>query len=204
MNRLGQYLMALCLLASTAPSQAAPDDIERGHAIAAGVCAACHGLDGNSPSSTFPKLAGQSAGYIVKQLHDLKPGGARHNGGAMTAFAGALNDADAQAVADYYAAQVTGPGAAHHPDTVPLGRSIYRGGIALKGVPACAGCHGPTGHGVPVQYPHLSGQWADYTAEQLHAFQSGTRNNSEPMRTIASRLSDAEIDALADYIAGLH
>ena len=204
MNRMGQFLTILCLLAAAAPLRAAPPDIERGHAIAAGVCAACHGADGNSASNNFPKLAGQPAAYLVKQLHDFKPAGTRHNGGVMVGFAGALNDADMQAVADYYASQVMSPGAAHHPDTVALGRSIYRGGVAMRAVPACAGCHGPTGHGVPVLYPRLSGQWAEYTAEQLHAFQNGTRANSEPMRTIASRLSDTEIDALADYIAGLH
>jgi cytochrome c553 len=122
----------------------------------------------------------------------------------MAGIAGALSDQDMVNVSAWFATQVPKPGYAHNKDTVALGQKIYRGGIADKGVPACASCHGPTGQGIPSQYPRLSGQWADYTAAQLTAFQQGVRNNNEPMHAIAQRLSDREIKAVADYVAGLH
>jgi cytochrome c553 len=124
----------------------------------------------------------------------------------MAAMAAPLSNQDMVNVAAYFAAQTPKPGYAHNKNTVPLGEKIYRGGIAERAVPACASCHGPTGQGIPVQYPRLSGQWADYTVTQLNAFTQGpgARNNSDPMHTIASRLSDSDIKAVADYIAGLH
>lgn len=196
-------LFAAAVCGSALPARAASEaELARGHALAGGVCAACHGITGNSPSGAFPKLAGQGAGYLLKQLHDFKSGARRND--TMSAFAGALSDADMRAVSAYYAAQPPAPGAAHDAAALPLGQKLYRGGLADQAVPACASCHGPAGRGVPVQYPRLSGQWAEYTAAQLHAFQTGARNNSEPMHQIASRLSDTEIQALADYIAGLH
>jgi hypothetical protein len=122
----------------------------------------------------------------------------------MAGIASALSDQDMVNVSAYFATQVPKPGYAHNKDTVPLGQKIYRAGIADKGVPACASCHGPTGQGIPSQYPRLSGQWADYTAAQLTAFQQGVRNNNEAMHAITQRLSDREIKAVADYVAGLH
>ncbi|AJY66888.1 c-type cytochrome [Burkholderia glumae] len=217
MNRLCKSLIALQVaagfvgfVAEANAADAAKPDLERGRTIATQVCASCHGADGNSATGAFPKLAGQHPEYLVKQLHDFKtqPGaqGPARNSAVMAGFASALSDADARDVAAYYAAQTPKPGVARNAATVALGRQIYRGGIADKGVPACASCHGPTGQGVPVQYPRLSGQWADYTAAQLAAFQqgAGARNNNEPMHQIASRLSDSEVKAVADYIAGLH
>jgi cytochrome c553 len=122
----------------------------------------------------------------------------------MAGIAGALSDQDMINVSAYFAAQKTKPGYARDKATVALGQKIYRGGISDKGLPACASCHGATGLGMPVQYPRLSFQWSDYTAAQLTAFAQGTRNNSEPMHTISLRMSDAEIKAVSDYIAGLH
>lgn len=124
----------------------------------------------------------------------------------MTGMAAALSDQDMVNVSAYFASQAAKPGYARHKETLALGQKIYRGGLADKGVPACASCHGPTGLGIPSQYPRLSGQWADYTVAQLVAFQQGpgARNNSEPMHATALRLSDKEIKAVADYIAGLH
>jgi cytochrome c553 len=122
----------------------------------------------------------------------------------MAGFAGALSDQDMQNVAAYFAAQAPKPGYAHNANTVALGQKIYRGGDAERGVPACAACHGPTGQGIPSQYPRLSGQWSEYIVAQLTAFQQGTRNNNEPMHAVSQRLSDSEIKAVADYIAGLH
>lgn len=185
-------------------------DAERGKAVVSTVCAACHGADGNSAAETYPKLAGQHPGYIAKQLRDFKaaPGaaGAARSNPIMAGMAATLSDQQIVDVAAYFAAQTPQPGYAHDKDTIALGQKIYRGGIVDKGVPACAGCHGPAGQGIPSQYPRLSGQWAAYTASQLAAFTQGpgARNNSEPMHAIASRLSDNEIKAVADYIAGLH
>ncbi len=158
----------------------------------------------------FPKLAGQHEAYLVKQLKDFKvqagaKAAARTNA-IMAGMAGALSDQDMINVAAYFAAQTPKPGFAHDAATVSEGQKIYRGGIADRHVPACAACHGPTGMGIPVQYPRLSWQWSDYTVTQLHAFQqgAGARNNSDVMHDVASRLSDNEIKAVADYIAGLH
>jgi cbb3-type cytochrome c oxidase subunit III len=217
MNRLSKTLMVLHVAAGLSglaiqarAADPAKPDINRGQAIAAQVCASCHGADGNSTGGAYPKLAGQHPEYLVKQLMDFKtqPGAkqpARVNA-IMAAMVAPLSNQDMINVAAYFAAQTPKPGYAHNKNTVPLGEKIYRGGIAERQVPACASCHGPTGQGIPVQYPRLSGQWADYTVAQLNAFTqgAGARNNSDPMHTIASRLSDSDIKAVADYIAGLH
>ncbi|RKP45700.1 c-type cytochrome [Pararobbsia silviterrae] len=190
------------------PAAAAKVDINRGQQIATTVCVACHAADGNSTSGMYPKLAGQHDAYLYKQLKDFVPQsgakGAERKNPIMAGMAGALNDQDAHNVAAYFASQTAKPGAAKNPADVGLGEKIWRGGIAEKGVPACASCHGATGAGLPVQYPRLSGQWQDYTVAQLTAFQQGTRANSAPMTTIALRLTDQEIKAVADYAAGLH
>ncbi len=182
-------------------------DIERGRAIATQVCAACHGADGNMASAVYPKLAGQHAEYLYKQLVDYKaaagaPKPARNNP-IMAGFAAALSEQDAKNVSAYFAAQKLTPGFAHDREKVALGQKIWRGGLADKGVPACAACHGPTGAGIPTQYPQLAGQTQAYTIAQMQAFQEGSRSNSIQMQTIAARLSAAEIQAVADYIAGL-
>ena len=217
MNRLCKALMVfqvaagLSVLAVQArAADPAKPDVNRGQAIATQVCASCHGADGNSAGGAYPKLAGQHPEYLVKQLMDFKtqPGAKQpaRNNAIMAAMAAPLSNQDMVNVAAYFAAQTPKPGYAHNKNTVPLGEKIYRGGIAERAVPACASCHGPTGQGIPVQYPRLSGQWADYTVTQLNAFTQGpgARNNSDPMHTIASRLSDSDIKAVADYIAGLH
>ena len=217
MNRLCKSLMVLQVAAgfvgfvaeANAADAAKKPDLDRGKAIAGQVCASCHGADGNSASGSFPKLAGQHPDYLVKQLNDFmaQPGakGPARTNPVMVGFASALSADDMRNVAAYYGSQTTKLGTARDAATVPIGQKIYRGGIAEKGVPACASCHGPTGQGLPVQYPRLSGQWADYTVVQLTAFQQGVgaRNNNEAMHQIASRLSDNEIKAVADYIAGL-
>jgi cbb3-type cytochrome c oxidase subunit III len=216
MNRLCKSWVVLVVVAASwlggvvpvSAAEAPKVDMNRGQAIATGVCAACHGADGNSATPAFPKLAGQSQEYLVKQLHDFKakPGekvAARQNP-VMAGIVASLSEQDMVNVAAYFAAQSTKPGVARDAATVPLGEKIYRGGIAEKRVPACASCHGPTGQGVPIQFPRVSGQWADYLAAQLTAFQQGTRNNNGPMHEIADRLSDKEVKAVADYMAGLH
>lgn len=204
-------LALACFLLSGASQAADPQapakpDLNRGQAIASQVCASCHGADGNSTGGAYPKLAGQHHEYLYKQLVDFKaqPGKTpARNNPVMAGMAAALSDQDMRNVSAYFASQTEKPGAARNKATVPLGEKIYRGGLADKGVPACASCHGPAGAGMPSQYPRLSGQWADYTAAQLVAFRDETRGNNAPMHDIASRLSDKEIKAVADYIAGL-
>jgi cbb3-type cytochrome c oxidase subunit III len=218
MNRLYKSLVVFHVLAGLSgfavqavaadPAQPAKPDVNRGQVIATQVCATCHGADGNSTGGAYPKLAGQHAEYLVKELKNFKiqPGAKapERNNPVMSGIAAALSDQDMINVSAYFESQKAKPGFAHNKNTVALGQKIYRGGIAEKGVPACAACHGPTGAGIPVQYPRLAGQWADYTTAQLTAFQEGVRTNSEPMRQIAARLSTDEIKAVADYIAGLH
>jgi cytochrome c553 len=114
-----------------------------------------------------------------------------------------LSDEDMRNVAAFYAGKQAKPGAARSKDMVELGERIYRGGLADRQVPACAGCHSPNGAGIPAQYPRLSGQHADYTQAQLVAFRGGERANSSQMTDIAARLNDREIKAVSDYIAGL-
>ena len=193
--------------AAAKPGAAAKPDVTKGGAIAQAVCAACHGADGNAVGNAFPKLAGQHPGYLAKELHNFKvvdgaTAPTRVNA-VMNGFAAALSDTDIQNVAAYYATQVVKPATAKSKDTVELGQKIWRGGIAEKNVPACAACHSPNGAGIPVQYPRLAGQWGEYLEAQLLAFKGGVRKNNAAMTTIASRLSDAEIKAVADYAAGL-
>ncbi|WP_295747688.1 c-type cytochrome [Undibacterium sp.] len=164
-------------------------------------CASCHGEAGNSTISVNPKLAAQHEAYINKQLHDFK--GADRNNAVMTTFSKALSEDDVKNVAAYLSAQKSKPGAAKNKEIVELGKQIYRAGIAEKNVPACAGCHSPNGVGIPAQYPRLAGQHQDYTIAQLTNFRTGTRKNSPQMVTIAKRMSDDEMKAVADYMAGL-
>jgi cytochrome c553 len=164
-------------------------------------CVSCHGAAGNSTIAANPKLAGQIPEYVHKQLVDFT--GPDRNQPVMTTYAKMLTDAEKKDVAAYLAAQKQKPGAAKNKDTLDLGRKIYRGGIADKGVAACASCHGATGAGLPIQYPRLAGQQQDYTTAQLVAFRSGARKNSLQMSALAKRMSDDEMKAVADYIAGL-
>lgn len=164
-------------------------------------CVACHGAAGNSTIVQNPKLAAQHEDYLVKQLHDFT--GPNRVNPVMTTIAKALTPQDMQNLAAYLTKQNEKPGAAHNKDTLDLGRKIYRAGIAEKNVPACAGCHSPNGAGIPIQYPRLAAQHQEYTATELMNFRSGARKNSPQMMAIAKRLSDDEMKAVADYIAGL-
>ncbi len=183
-------------------------DAAKGQEIAAKVCAACHGPDGNSPLAVNPSLAGQHAEYIYKQLgnfksKDGKP--AERNNAIMAGNVAGLSDDDMKNLAAYYASQTPRPRAARDAELVKQGQLIYRGGIAAKGLAACASCHSPNGAGLPTQYPRIAGQHAEYTAAQLKAFRSGERKNdlNSMMRTVAGKLSDREMAAVSEYIAGL-
>jgi cytochrome c553 len=164
-------------------------------------CIACHGAAGNSTIAQNPKLAGQHGAYIHKQLVNFK--GPERNNASMTGIAKAMTEEDMQNVIAYLAKQKPAPGAAKNKDTVELGKKIYRGGIAEKNVPACAACHSANGAGIPAQFPRLAGQHQEYTDAQLKAFRAGTRKNSDLMSKIAKRMSDEEIQAVSDYVAGL-
>ncbi len=168
------------------------------------VCAACHGIDGNSPNPVWPKLAGQHAEYIIKQLRDIKNG--ERDNAQMSPMAANLSEQDILDLAAYYSSQKIKHGKTD-PASLELGEKIYRAGSIEAGVPACIACHGPNGRGNPAaQYPALGGQHAAYTQAQLNAFRDGTRanDNNAVMRTIVGRMTDEEIKAVSEYIQGLH
>ena len=164
-------------------------------------CMSCHGAAGNSTIVANPKLSNQIEAYTYKQLVDFTT--PQRQQPVMTTYAKMLTEDEKRNIAAYLAAQKAKPGAAKNKDTVELGRKIYRGGIAEKGVAACASCHGATAGGMPAQYPRLSGQHQDYTYAQLDAFKTGTRKNSVQMTTLAQRMSPEEMKAVSDYISGL-
>lgn len=207
---------ALVLLAASATVQAetvataAPKgDPAQAQATVDKVCAACHAADGNSVTPANPKLAGQQPEYITKQLHNFKDAVKEPNkegvrkSAVMGGIAGALSDQDMLNLAAFFSQKTIKPGSAKLP--YDAGQKLYRGGNAGTGVPACAACHGPTGAGIPAQFPRLGGQHADYILAQLKAFRSGDRANDagKMMRTIANKMSDQEMQAVANYIAGL-
>ena len=163
-------------------------------------CVSCHGAGGNSTIAVNPKLAGQHEGYLYKQLVNFTT--AQRNQPVMTTYAKLLTDDEKHNIAAWLATQKQTPGAAKNKDTVEWGKKIYRGGIAEKNVPACASCHGATGAGIPVQYPRLAGQHQDYTVTELGLFKTGARKGAE-MDAIAKRMSEDEMKAVADYVAGL-
>lgn len=166
-------------------------------------CAACHGPDGNSPNPEWPKLAGQHPAYLVEQLRAFKAG-QRHNA-MMAPMAQDLSEQDMQDLAAYFASQALMLTGAANAELAEQGQRLYRGGIAKRQVAACIGCHGPSGQGIPPRFPRLSGQHAAYTLQQLLAFKAGSRpSDADIMTTIAFRLSEQEIKALAEYLAGLH
>jgi cytochrome c553 len=183
---------------------AAKADPAQAQQIVTKVCAACHSADGNSVSPANPILAGQHADYIAKQLADFKGNKDRKNP-VMLGMASALSPQDMKNLGAYFESQKPKSRAAKDPALVKLGQQIYRGGIMAKGVAACASCHGPNGAGVPAQFPRVAGKYAEYSTAQLQSFRAGERANdpNSMMRTIAVRLSDTEIKAVAEYIAGL-
>jgi len=198
------FVLASALVSSFAPSLLlAQGDAAAGQAKSA-LCSTCHGADGNSELSMNPKLAGQGANYIVKQLMDYKSG-ARENA-TMAAMVGSLSPQDMQDIAAWYSSQqVTLSGA--DAEKLELGQRIYRGGNKELGVAACTACHSPTGSGnAPAGFPSLSGQHVDYTLTQLKSFRSGERanDNASMMRSVVERLTDKELEALASYVSGLN
>lgn len=208
MKLIATFTFAAALIATVSSSVAgeaatqAKPDLAKGEASFAAVCAACHAPDGNSVIPVNPKLAQQHPAYLVKQLTEFKAG--KRVNAVMNGMAAPLSDADMTNISFWLASKKPTPGAAKEKDLVLLGERIYRGGIADRQIPACAGCHSPNGAGIPSQYPRLSGQHAEYTVAQLTGFRDGIRANSLQMTQVAAKLNDREIKAVADYIAGLH
>jgi len=192
--------IVLALLAI--PTHAFDGDAAKGQA-ASGVCAACHGPDGNSLIPMNPALAGQHPEYLYKQLINFRSG--ERANPIMAAQVASLSEADMRNLAAYFAGQKPRAGTASNAELTNAGRKLYRAGNSANSVAACAGCHSPNGAGIPIQYPRLKGQHKDYTVAQLKAFRAGERVNdpNAMMRGVAARLSDREMDALAEYIAGL-
>jgi cytochrome c553 len=200
--------LALCILTlgsyAAGVASYAAGNVADGKAKSA-TCAACHGADGNSLTSIWPKLAGQHASYIVQQLKNFQSK-ARQDP-SMSPMAQPLSEADMVDLAAYFESQSTKIGFAN-PDMLELGQSIYRGGNKETGVSACIGCHGPKGNGNPAaKYPALSGQHADYVVKQLKDYASGARKpigNAAIMSDIAVRMSETEMEAVASYMQGLY
>lgn len=188
-------------LVPAVPAKVAKPDLASGEAKYTAICAACHGADGNSGTPINPKLAQQHPEYLVKQLQEYKAG--KRKNPIMQGMAATLSDDDMKNVAYWLTSKPSKPGFAKDKELVALGERIYRGGVSDRQIAACAGCHSPTGAGVPSQYPRLGGQHAEYTSAQMVSFRDGVRQNSVQMNQVAAKLNDREIRALADYIAGL-
>ena len=202
--------LALIQLPPVAAAEgAAKVDLARAKQIVDSVCAACHGADGNSVASVNPNLAGQGAEYITRQLQHFKSG-VRVNA-VMNAMVGTLTPDDMVALGIYFSQQQPKGGTAKDPALVKEGQSLFRGGNAATGLPACSACHSPNGAGIPKNYPRLAGQHADYTYAQLKAFKAGERGADKGgkdaqgriMAAIAQKMNDAQMKAVADYAAGL-
>jgi len=194
-----QLIAALILVGATGFAQAA-GDAAAGKTKAA-ACAACHMADGNSMIPTFPKLAGQHAAYLAKQMAEFKAG--TRKDATMFGMTAALSEQDMADIAAFFATQSTSIGSADAAKAA-LGKKVYQGGNKETGLAACMACHGPDGKGnAGAMFPSLSGQHATYIVKQLKEFRSGVRSN-EMMNDIAAKMSDAEIDSTAEFIQGLH
>ncbi|TEU22033.1 MAG: c-type cytochrome [Gammaproteobacteria bacterium] len=213
MNKLALVFSAALALVST--HTLAAGNVALGQAKAA-TCIGCHGINGNSMIPNFPKLAGQSEAYLLKQLREFKT--SDRIDATMAGMVAPLTDADMQNIAAYYAAQTVTPGTAKKSANIALGEKIYRGGKKATGTTACIACHGPQGKGVPAAgFPALSSQHAAYVAQQLKLFRQDSINAqtgaNKPSRAndyegmminFTKSLTNTEIDAVSEYIAGLH
>jgi cytochrome c553 len=215
---LARLVMAGALFATVAAAQipapqsppaAGKPDLAKAQQIAKEICSACHGLDGNSATPVNPSLAGQPAEYITLQLTHFQSG-IRANP-VMQGMAAPLSPDDMKALGLYFSQQKPKGLAAKDATLVTAGQKLFRGGDAGAAIPACAGCHSPNGAGIPKNYPRLAGQYADYTYAQLKSFKGGERGadkegkdvQGRTMATIASRMSDEQMRAVAEYTSGL-
>jgi cytochrome c553 len=202
--------LLVCLFLGFSTSAVAQGNAENGKEKSV-TCGACHGADGNSAIAMNPKLAGQHANYLVKQLTEFKlasqTGGKEgRNNAVMNGMAAALSEQDILDLAAYYSSQEATASEASE-DSVELGNKLYVGGDLQRGITACIACHGPKGNGTSLSgFPDISGQHSDYIATQLKAFRSGDRANSlnGMMADIAKRMNDKDIEVISSYVAGLH
>ena len=202
MNYVRPSLFAVLSLALLLPMAAQAGDPARGQQLSE-ACVACHGADGNSTNPEWPKIAGQHADYIYKQLMDYKSG--RRENALMAGQVANLDEQDMRDLGAYFSRQQMSPGTADE-SVAERGERIYRGGIPAAGVAACTACHGATGSGNPAAlFPRVAGQHAKYNSDQLRYFRSAQRanDNGRMMRNLASKMSDADIQAVAEYMAGL-
>ena len=203
-------LLAVAAIANASEPAKAPykGDPAKGKEIASTVCAACHNADGNSVQSANPKLAAQHAEYLFKQMQEFKAAEGKQPervNAIMNGMIAAFDENQMRDIAAYFASKTQSGDTAKNRETVEVGQKLYRSGDLAKGLPACAACHGPTGSGIPAQFPRIGGQFAEYTEAQLKAFREGARANdpAKMMRMVAIKMTDAEIKAVADYVAGL-
>ena len=207
-NTAMALLLAATFNVNAADQAPAKADPAKAKPIAESVCVGCHGADGNSPAAPNPHLAGQHAAYLLKQLTNFKSvdgkPAARDNA-IMAGMVAGLSDEDMKNLAAYFSQQKLKPAVAKDEKLIAEGQKLWRMGDFSKGIPACAGCHGPAGAGLPAQYPALAGQLPEYTEDQLKKFRSGERSNDpeKMMRMIADKMSDQQIKAVAEYAAGL-
>jgi cytochrome c553 len=197
-------LTALALL-GVSPTAGA-DGLGHENAPPQEICGMCHGLDGISRMAKFPKLAGQKAAYLERQIRDFRDGRRHNDGGQMAAVATEIAETQIAEVAAYFASLPPPQPAGHDPASRTRAEALFNAGDPVAGIPACRGCHGPgptAGEGSRIEGPHLSAQHADYLARQLADFRSGTRTNDpgEVMQRAAARLSDSDIAALARFLA---
>lgn len=197
-------IAAMVAASSALAENAAKGDPAKAQQIATTVCAACHNADGNSAAPANPKLASQHPEYLTKQLTNFKSG--ERKSAIMSGMVAALTPEDMKNLGAYFAEKKSSPGAAANKELVAAGQKLFKGGNQSSGVPACAACHGPNGSGIPVQFPRLAGQHAEYTLSQLKLFRSGERANdaAKMMRVIAQKMTDQEMQAVSEYIAGLN
>ena len=199
---VSSFILIMLMLSSAYAS-----DAKKGEALAKGLCAACHASDGNSVIPSNPILAGQHYSYLKNQLNyfQVKEGEnkAKRENAVMLGIASGLSSDDIDNLAAYYSQQKIKPSYASNIELAKAGEVVYKAGDDIRGVPSCSSCHGPRGLGVPGQFPRISGQHATYTASTLKSYKNGSRANNNQMMQISSRLTEGQINALAEYLAGL-
>ncbi len=199
---VSSFILIMLMLSSAYAS-----DAKKGAALAQGLCAACHASDGNSVIPSNPILAGQHYSYLKNQLNyfQVKEGEskAKRENAVMLGIASGLSSDDIDNLSAYYSQQKIKPSYASNIELAKAGEVVYKAGDDIRGIPSCSSCHGPRGLGVPGQFPRISGQHATYTASTLKSYKNGSRANNNQMMEISSRLTEGQINALAEYLAGL-
>ena len=200
MNKLLVAVIAVLSFVNVAQAQG---DIDAGKTKSA-TCVACHGADGNSPSNLYPKIAGQHASYLVKQLQEFKSG--ERDNAIMLGMVAGLSEQDMEDLAAYFSSQTTTPETVSE-EVAEAGKKFYMGGDKSRNIPGCTACHGPRGNGLELaKFPKISGQHPAYLKLQLENFRDNLRHNSATgmMQDISGKLTDKDIELLSKYISALH